>query len=448
MLQPNHIPQREPEIDVGIILPGDHFREFSVVVPPVPQYNLFHSDHENIHLSPQTELLFYRSGGGIEAHLPDGQTKFAEEFHIAPETQIDLRQKSGLLVYSVIAGRNFHWQKKIDVYYPGAIRISIRIDNLILINRLPFEQYVACVATSEMSAACPQAFLQAQMVAARSWMLANVEQKHRDLGMDVCNDDCCQRYQGSSFLTEQAISAARATYGRVLLFDDKICDARYSKSCGGMMEAFETVWPGEAHPYLQVKPDAQNHENTLQVDLRAEVHFQRWLDEAPQAFCSPHFVPENELKKYLGTVDEKGKYFRWEFSISQEELTALLNKNLDLQAWQIKVLQPLARGGSGRVTMLRVGYLDSNGKLSEKIISGEYNIRADLHERFLFSSAIVIAAKPINADVPKFFHIRGCGWGHGVGLCQIGALGMALAGKTSTEILEHYYPSADLQKIY
>ncbi|MFQ5627808.1 MAG: SpoIID/LytB domain-containing protein [bacterium] len=447
MLQPNSLPHKEPDIDVGIVLPEDQLHEISITIPGKPRYNLITAEEQEFPLEPDSKLQFQLRNGQIAANYQNSSLQ-AKEYIAAPSDSGTLHEQSGLYLRGVIAGRNFHWQKKIDVYLPGSLRIFAHDRNLIVINRLPFEQYVTCVATSEMSAACPQAFLEAQTIAARSWMLANVEQKHRHLGMDVCNDDCCQRYQGSSFLTPQATTAAKTTSGSVLLFGGQICDARYSKSCGGMMEAFESVWPGAVLPYLHVKRDTPEDHKVQKLNLKTEIHFLHWLDEPPDAFCGPKYVLEKELPKYLGSVDEQGEYFRWDYSISQMELLELLNRKIDLQARQILAMKPIVRGGSGRVTKLHIEYIDRLKQRCEVMLESEYAIRAALHEHFLYSSAITIEPVPANADIPLRFHIRGCGWGHGVGLCQIGALGMALAGKSSKEILAHYYPGANLKQIY
>lgn len=314
-----------------------------------------------------------------------------------------------------------------------------------MINKLPLEHYLACVATSEMSAKCPNALIQAQTITARSWLLANVEQKHEKLEMDVCNDDCCQRYQGTTNLSAKSVTGALSTAGKVLLFDDKICDARYSKSCGGMIEEFQTVWKGAEHPYLQVKPDSVKVHG---VHLNDDEEFEKWVDECPETFCSPHFVKEEELNEYLGDVDEEGSYFRWQLKLNQEDLIKSLNEYAGITASQILGIRIINRGGSGRANAIKVNFLDSSQNKQSLIIDSEYKIRRYLSKNFLYSSAIVIISG-VNADTGKaFFNIKGAGWGHGVGLCQIGALGMALSGYASKEILKHYFPGSTLTQIY
>ena len=305
-----------------------------------------------------------------------------------------------------------------------------------------------CVATSEMGAKCPHSLLEAQTIVARSWMLANVEQKHIDLGMDVCNDDCCQRYQGSGNLTNHSIAAAIATRGQVLMQGDLVCDARYSKSCGGVMESFATIWAGPELPYLQNIPDRESENIEAIPVLQDEEKIREWIDSQPPAFCSPQTVAEESLADYLGNVDEEGKYYRWQVTYSQADLCKLLNSKLNLDAAYISGLQSLSRGGSGRIIELRIDYQKNNGRKAKYIVTRDVDIRKALHEGFLYSSCIYFELhKDSNGRISEVI-IHGAGWGHGVGLCQIGALGMSIEGYSTQQILSHYYPGSRLVKIY
>ncbi|MBD3226338.1 MAG: SpoIID/LytB domain-containing protein, partial [Caldithrix sp.] len=245
MLEPGVIPKKEPDISVGIILPEDNYTSIDVIVPQDRDYQIEFMGR-TIQLGSGAELLFKLKGSSITI-LIDGQEKKSESpIKIYPVVDSPEPDPSvDLILKNVISGRSFHWKKYLNVRLPGTLVVKPFNNQLIAINELPIETYFMCVATSEMGAECPPALIEAQTIIARSWMLANVEQKHRSLGIDVCNDDCCQRYQGSTHLTEHSINGALKTYGQVLLHNDAICDARYSKSCGGMMEAFENVWPGE-----------------------------------------------------------------------------------------------------------------------------------------------------------------------------------------------------------
>ncbi len=302
-----------------------------------------------------------------------------------------------------------------------------------------------CVATSEMGSACPQSLIEAQTIVARSFILANAEKKHAPLGFDFCNDDCCQRYHGMEGLTLQSIRGSENSRGLVPVFDGFICDTRYSKSCGGMMESFSAVWGGQNPPYFQVKPDTV--ETMTIPDLSDENEFRRWIDDPPRAFCSPNYIPENELSQYLGSVDEDSSYYRWRIFYSQEELTSLIAAKSQRSLKAVKSLKPLQRGGSGRIIKLEIQALDHEHKPVTFTLDSEYEIRRHLHSGFLYSSAFYVTPIP-NGEYPAEFFILGGGWGHGAGLCQIGALGMSLAAYRSSEIIKHYYPGVTLQRLY
>jgi len=448
MLKPGVIPEKEPDLRVGIVLPEDGFTSLQMLTSDDTDYQLEFSGR-TFALSRTQNLLFKVQQNNIIFKLEATEYKAGGEIKIYPiADNLQPRPGSGLLIKNVISGRDFHWKKYIDITLPGQIIIR-RFDNvLILINELPIEHYLMCVATSEMGAACPPALIEAQTIAARSWMLANVEQKHVALTMDVCNDDCCQRYQGTTHLTQQSVQGAMNTFGQVLLFDDKICDARYSKSCGGVMEVFETIWGGAGLPYMQNKADAAADLPEWKHPLSDEANFTDWVNSIPHAFCSPHVIPENELKKYLGTVDEAGTYFRWQETLEQTELTSNINRYRRLKAKAILNLVVMSRGLSGRIIQLAVDYLDDDGQQQRHIIHGDFAVRQALHKKFLYSSAFIITANKSEAEIPREFTIRGAGWGHGAGLCQIGALGMSLKGYTAGQIVLHYYPGSSLNKIY
>ncbi len=442
MLEPNSIPSNEPLIRVGIILPEDRFRKIKIEIPEKFDYKII---SEGINKSIDTkELLFKKKDNSIQLN----NLKSSSPWKIVPNNKTSISPKSGLKVKNVVAGRGFHWQKLIDVFLSGSVEISVIKDQLILINELPIEEYLMCVATSEMSAACPDSLIEAQTIAARSWMLANVEQKHVSMGMDVCNDDCCQRYQGTTYLSKQSITGAMQTYGQVLLFENNICDARYSKSCGGAMEIFSTIWQGSELPYLQNKFDYSVKNNSHKLPLNTNEIIKEWVNTKPDSFCCPETIPEESLPKYLGSVDKEGTYYRWQFQYKQNEITELLNKKLNLDATAIINLEPISRGESGRIINLEITYLNSNNETLTITVERDFEIRRVLHKKFMYSSCIDIEISNIKDNIPHNFIIKGAGWGHGVGLCQIGALGMSLKGYKTEEILYHYFPGSKLEKIY
>ena len=403
MLVKGQIPEKEPVVSIGLVLPED--RQKSI--------------HIHDELSSQSFEMTHSSD---KKYFPS----------------------STYIIHSIRAGRGFHWEKQITITVEGELEIKTVDGYLFVINHIPLEKYLSCVATSEMSGECPPAFLESQTVAARSWLLAAAEQKHADLGIDACNDDCCQRYQGKGNLTDSAINAVLKTQGQVLIHDDKICDTRYSKSCGGISENNEYVWGGEPKPYLHAVLDG---EGSNIPNLKSESDLKKWLTDDQHCFCGPDYVPGNQLEKYLGNVDKSGSYFRWNVSFTLEELTILINEKTGKRFESIQSLQPLERGISGRIIQLRIdGKI--NGEPSDLILENEYEIRWALHPDFLYSSAFIIEANSTADSLPSRFTFKGAGWGHGVGLCQIGALGMSLNGTSFTDILSHYFQSTELRKIY
>jgi len=448
MLTPGIIPDTEPRLRVGIVLPEDNYTSITLVTPSESDYQIEHQGKRNAP-GRSREILFKLHKNQLEYRLENSVFTADEEIKIEPVTEEKaLSPQAGVMLKNVISGRDFHWKKQINVFLPGMVIIRRHEKNLLVINELPIEQYLMCVATSEMGAACPPALIEAQTIAARSWMLANVEQKHVKLTMDVCNDDCCQRYQGTTFLSDQSVKGALNTYGQVLIYEDKICDARYSKSCGGVMESFDTIWGGTNPPYFQVKADAAEEPMEWIKPLSEEAHFRRWVKSQPMTFCSPWIVPEKELKKYLGSVDEEGTYFRWEEQITQDELTKNINHFHDIAAKGIINLEVLNRGGSGRINRLAVEYLDDSDEHQILLLQSDFSIRQSLHPKFLYSSALLIYPVMGKGVLPESFRFLGAGWGHGAGLCQIGALGMALQNYSSEQIIQHYYPGSELKKIY
>ena len=416
MLTPELIPNKEPMIRVGLILPEDSIKTIHI---SFSDFQCFEIVSEDRHLPS------FKSTASLNVNIVDGKLVIPEidfcdaSLKIIPSTSTEY---PFITVDGIPAGRGFHWEKKISASYWGILELTIFDGQMMAVNELPLEQYLKCVATSEMSAKCPSEFLKAQTIVARSWLLANIEQKHRNLGVDICNDDCCQRYQGMAHCTDASIKSADVTFGQVIMFDEKICDARYSKSCGGITENFENVWEGGSIPYLVSVVDN---------------------DAKGTAFCSPEIVLEGSLKNYIGNVDEKGQYFRWEFEATQGELIQSLKNKRNVAATEIVQLIPEKIGYSGRIIVLRIEYKDFQNNLQSIEIHSEYEIRNIMSPSFLYSSAFSVE-KNENGN----FNLIGKGWGHGVGLCQIGALGRALNGQSTDNILNHYYSVSKLKRIY
>jgi SpoIID/LytB domain protein len=416
MLKPDQIPNKEPLIRVGLILPEDNIQFFKFSFSDSQCYEIEISDR----LLPSCKNFEKLTLKTVNQNL------FIPELSIESQT-IKVRasvpdDNPFIKIEDVPAGRSFHWEKIISPSYWGSLEFSISNGNLMVVNELPLETYLKCVATSEMSAQCPPEFLKAQTIVARSWLLANTEKKHHKLGFDICNDDCCQRYQGMTNNTTASIQSTDTTFGQVIMFNKKICDSRYSKSCGGITENYEHVWDGDPIPYLISLKDV----NSMGV-----------------GYCSPEIVPESLLNTLIGSVDEKGQYYRWTYEVKNKELVQSLEKKMGLKPKKILELNPVNTGRSGRITNLSIQYEDRDGLLQNVEIHSEYEIRRIMSPSFLYSSAF-----NINKNDNGNFVLKGKGWGHGVGLCQIGALGMAISKKNTNSILTHYYPGTHLTTIY
>ena len=428
------IPKKEPKMSIGLVLPEDKKSDLSVKICS-SDYTLFLDKIEQD--SKQREFLIKLEPNGILVNN--------EPFKDLRITNRSRNHSDFIYLKSIIAGRGFHWQKSISIKVLGDLHVSYTESSLFVVNRIYLEDYLMCVATSEMSGNCPVTFLEAQTIVARSWILSATEKKHKDLALDACNDDCCQRYQGISNISQESIKAAKNTKGIILVYDNEICDTRYSKSCGGISENNENVWKTDPKPYLISVVDGKSSENN---SITSEEGFRQWLKKETFSFCGPEFIPESKLTKFLGSVDVKGQYFRWKISYNNEEIANLVNSKTKKSFRKIRSIVPLKRGKSGRITELKIVGEADNDTTDSILIESEYEIRRVLHHEFLYSSAFTVETNSNNENRENKFTLRGAGWGHGVGLCQIGALGMALDGRKTDEILLHYYHSSQIRNTY
>ena len=434
MLVKGNIPHSEPTISIGLVLPEDNQTELMLSFSNLNAFKFLLDDSPAVIAETDLTIRVQNNELVIDGH----QTS---EMWCVP---LIADKNEYIQLDSVRVGRGFHWEKNIKIKIPGDLKITLKDGKIFVVNQVRLEDYIMCVATSEMSANCPSALLEAQTIAARSWLLAAEQQKHKDLGLDACNDDCCQRYQGIDNLTESAQTASQSSRGQVLIFYHNICDARYSKSCGGITENNDNVWSEEPKPYLR---SIQDSEGIPPAMLHNSIGRKSWFLSNPSCYCSPKYVPKDQLHNYLGNVDEEGNYFRWSVSLTQEEIVKSVNQKTENNFIYIHSLLPLKRGSSGRIINLKIDGILNNQNHSITLES-EYKIRQVLHPHFLFSSAFLIQTDFGDGPHPTHFHLKGAGWGHGVGLCQIGALGMALAGKSSNDILTHYFQSSELRKLY
>lgn len=369
----------------------------------------------------------------------------------------------------VTIGVQFHWERKETQLFKGALQILKDGNKIQVINILPLEDYLVSVISSEMSATSSLELLKAHAIISRSWLIAQVV-KEKVLGesgknyqtiyetpgeyirwydredhklFDVCADDHCQRYQGitrqTSMLVEKAVNE---TSGMVLLYDGQVCDARFSKSCGGVTETFEKVWEPVVHQYLQTIHDHSEGDDGLAFNLTEEIAAGNWIRSSPAAFCNTkdHHVLSQVLNDYdQETID----FYRWKVAYSQEEISALVARKTGFDFGQIIDLVPKERGHSGRIIKLEI--IGSKRKLT---VGKELEIRKILSASHLYSSAFVVDRLEMQEGVPGKFLLTGAGWGHGVGLCQIGAAMMGEKGFAHGAILNHYFVGAKLEKVY
>jgi SpoIID/LytB domain protein len=369
----------------------------------------------------------------------------------------------------VTIGIQFHWERKEDQTFKGSLEIRISEEKLVAINVLPLEDYLVSVISSEMSATSNLELLKAHAVISRSWLLAQTEKsksisqsgklyqsisetdgeyirwydREDHLNFDVCADDHCQRYQGitrqSTPLVEQAIAETR---GILLMNEGKICDARFSKSCGGISETFENVWEPEVHPYLQSIVDNPTLADGFDADLTNEEAADKWIRNAPEAFCNTH--DKEVLSQVLNDYDqETTDFYRWKLVYQQDDLAELVARKSGRDFGKIVDLIPVERGHSGRLKKLKIV-----GTKLTLTISKELEIRKTLSESHLYSSAFVVDKLNVENGIPAQFELTGAGWGHGVGLCQIGAAMMGAKGYKHDQILLHYFRGAYLSKEY
>ena len=390
-------------------------------------------------------------------------------------------------IEDVIIGVDFHWERREQQRFQGALKLIVEEKGLTAVNLIPVEDYLLSVISSEMSAQASLEFLKAHAVISRSWLLnkmknEELKMKNEELKMKneesdseessslftphssfikwyesdahqrfhVCADDHCQRYQGiTRVTTEKAREAIEATRGQVLTYNGEICDTRYSKSCGGAFEEFHTAWADKDLPYLLKGRDLdvmKNEESGTESplpDLTIEEEADKWIRTAPASFCNTD--DKQILAQVLNNYDQETiDFYRWQVNYSQAELSALIKERSGIDFGDILDLQPVERGTSGRLCKLRIV-----GSKQTLVIGKELEIRRTLSTSHLFSSAFVVdKTYKAGSKLPDTFTLTGAGWGHGVGLCQIGAAVMGEQGYAYEDILEHYYQGTTIENAY
>jgi SpoIID/LytB domain protein len=401
---------------------------------------------------------------------------FEQEFdslHFTPIEEQDYTSEDGYFeLEDVVIGINFHWERKETQRFKGGLTFMIEHGKVVAVNEIPTEAYIFSVISSEMSATASLELLKAHAVISRSWLLkpiihnehnanAVLERRTEDELIkwyerdshelyNVCADDHCQRYQGiTRARTENVRLAIEATRGMVLMNNGEICDARFSKSCGGVSEVFESCWADVHYPYLERVVDSQQ---TLTpspsgtppktggecgvADLRVEENAEAWIRGEHDSFCNTH--DKEILSQVLNNYDqETTDFYRWKVEYTTEQLSELVARRSGIDFGTIVALEPVERGVSGRLTRLRIV-----GTKRAMTVGKELEIRRWLSESHLYSSAFVVD------KTENGFVLTGAGWGHGVGLCQIGAAVMGAKGYKYDEILYHYFVNSELSVLY
>jgi SpoIID/LytB domain protein len=443
-----------PEISVGIVsgseiafsLKGDHSDERNVI----------HISGEwKIRMKDESLIL---SNGKRNLEMEDG-------FTLSPD-----KQGSSFTLHNVTIGVNFHWQRDEDQTFNGSLKFLKEDGKISAINILSIEDYLTSVISSEMSATSSEELLKAHAVVSRSWLLAQINKSKKlaagtkkfnantrtdseiikwydredHKNYNVCADDHCQRYQGiTRASTTAVVKAITETIGIVLTHRGAVCDSRYYKCCGGATELFENVWEPVNHPYLQKVIDNTEPRKGFDHDLRKEEAAISWIQGYPEAFCNSS--DKAVLSQVLNDYDqETNDFFRWKVRYTQTELSELVKQRTGIDFGTITELVPVERGTSGRIIRLKIA-----GTIKSMIIGKELEIRKALSKTHLYGSCFYVEkVEGVEGKGETWFIIHGAGWGHGVGLCQIGAAVMGSKGYNYRDILLHYFKGAKLERIY
>ncbi|WP_340114043.1 SpoIID/LytB domain-containing protein [Maribellus mangrovi] len=442
---------QHPEIAVGI-MSGDTI-EFSFN----GRYRLPHVD------------WFFE--GDLSASVVDDKVRLANssiaetELLFVPEKYSD----SAFELKNVTIGVNFHWEQQENQKFKGALKLIVENGKLSAINVLPVEDYLISVISSEMSANSSLELLKAHAIISRSWLIAQIDKQEKitseiadyesafvsddeyikwydredHANFHVCADDHCQRYQGITRANNpNVVKAVNETSGVILTYDGKVCDARFSKCCGGVAELFKNCWEPVNHPYLTTVVDNPKFPEGFEADLTIEKNAVAWLNNTPEAFCNTD--DEVVLKQVLNDYDRSAKdFYRWKVEYTNQELSELILRRSGHDFGTILDLIPVERGTSARLIRLKIV-----GSKKALTVGKELEIRRWLSESHLYSSAFSIEQREVEDGVPGKFILHGAGWGHGVGLCQIGAAVMGHKGYKYDEILHHYFKNITLESRY
>jgi len=448
------INKRAPEIEVGIMKSGKiRFRLDG-------QFQIEQKDSE-FNGYAEAEIV----DGAISILCNESRSSFEEPLILEPLDGAGAR----FTLQDVVIGIGFHWEQKEEQEFQGALKLMKTDDEIQVVNVISVEDYLISVISSEMRGDSSPELLKAHTIISRSWLLAQIEKQDTLAGSDiayelehrteeeyirwydredhdqfhVCADDHCQRYQGTTRShNPEVVKAVNETAGEVLTFEGRICDARFSKCCGGVVEEFQHCWEPVHHPYLKRVEDNPASSSIRSGDLKLESNSVKFIKGLPEAFCNT--TDAALLSQVLNDYDQTSSdFFRWEVGYTQKEIASLIEEKSGIEFGKILDLVPVERGESGRLVKLKI-----IGSKQTLTVGKELEIRRWLSKSHLYSSAFIVHKQDMKNGVPGSFLLRGAGWGHGVGLCQIGAAVMASKGYLHTEILNHYFIDASLEKRY
>lgn len=434
------LPKSEPEIQVGIL------------------------SAEEVFLTLNETYFFDNQAVSGEQTIANWNGELVWNGKTYPRIDLNPEGEGNFTLPEVMIGIQFHWQKKEEQTFKGGITLLPHNGQVILINRIKTETYLSSVICSEMNSSSPFEFLKASAIISRSWILSQkLHKRHSETAdgicgysnqeemirwyeqsehqlFDVCADDHCQRYQGiGRITTNNSLKAVTETRGEVLVFNDDICDARFSKCCGGITEEYRYCWDDQRIPYLTSHRDSIP---AIAGNLQDEAEAKAWIESSPECFCNTR--DHDLLYRILNHYDRRTKdFFRWHVIIPQKELTRRIKKETGIDFGKIIDLIPIERGPGGHLSKLKIV-----GTRCTKIFGKELEIRRILSKTHLYSSAFIIEKGEDKNGIPQSFTLRGAGWGHGVGMCQIGAAVMGKKGYNYKDILKHYYPNTTIKKLY
>jgi len=377
------------------------------------------------------EKILKPASGKIEF---SGQ-KFGRKVRVVPD---EIDEFTQIAVSDVMIGIQFHWQRYEDLAYRGIIEIGFNNQGkLVVINELDLENYLVSVNSSEMTPDCPLGLLEAQTIVARNTVLATMGKHHYNNNFHLCSDDHCQCYQGKK--REQQISrqAVENTWGEVIMYKDEICDARYSKICGGIMEGYHNVWENRPIPYMVIGVDS---DHSIDHPANTEEKAKKLIDTDVPSYCNTKLY---RLPPKLADLYSTKNLFRWEINYTRQELEQLIAEKTGQDIGELQDIIPLQRGDSGRLI-----YIELAGSKKRLKIGKELEIRRVLSKSHLYSSCFYVEKKLDSNGKVEEFKLKGGGWGHGVGLCQVGATVMAMKNIPYHKILQHYYKNTRIIKLY